>query len=172
LPYFHIPLTELSTHTLLAEALQKISGVNFGHMVVVSPDKGGKSRSERFAKAVGLPILYMDKVRDVATGEVTVTNVSGDVTGKPVIIFDDIINTGATAVKTSEFLKTKGVSDVYFLATHAVLAGEAVSYLSGSPITKVVVTDSILIAPDKHFPKLTVASISPLLASAIAQYVR
>ncbi len=171
-PYFHIPFIEVSTHTLLAGTLQNKSKLSFENMVVVSPDKGGTSRSELFAASVGLPVVYLDKTRDRQTGEVNVTGISDDVRGKPIVIFDDIINTGATAVKTSAYLREKGATSLYFLATHAVLAGNAVDVLSRSVINGVIVTDTIAIPKEKHFPKLTVISVASLLADAISQTLR
>lgn len=170
MPYFHIPTKEVSTHTVLADALK--SHGKWDGAVVVSPDTGGKSRSGRFAKEVGLSIVYLDKSRNVETGDVTVSGISGDVNGKPIIIFDDIINTGATAVKTSEFLHDRGAKAIYFLATHAVFAGEAVELLSKSFIDEVVVADTIAIPKEKQFKKLTIVSVAVLLADAITHTVR
>lgn len=170
-PYFHIPMTELSTHGLFADAL-KAKG-KWDDAVVVSPDTGGRSRSERFAKSVGLPIVYLDKTRSLTTGDVSVNNISGgDVQGKIAIIFDDIINTGATAIKTSEFLKTRGAQEIYFLATHAVLAGKAVSLLAKSTMTEVIVTDTVAIPEAKTFPTLSIVSVASLMADAISSVIR
>ncbi len=135
--------------------------------MVVSPDKGGKSRSDRFAKEVGLNIAYLEKSRDRQTGAVNITGIEGTVAGKDVVIFDDIINTGATALKTSEFVKRKGAKAVYFLATHAVLAGSASIDLRRSVINKVIVTDTISVSKEKYFDKLFIISVSQLLADAI-----
>ena len=135
--------------------------------MVVSPDTGGKSRSARFAKTVGFPVVYLEKNRDKGTGNVTVTEVSGDVGGKDVVIFDDIINTGATAIKTSQFLKGRGAKRIFFLATHAVLAGDAAQKLSQSPIDRIVVTDTIVVPKEKRFEKLTIVSVASLLANAL-----
>lgn len=170
IPYFHIPMTELSTHYLLSEVLKKKEKLD--EAVVVSPDTGGKSRSELFAASVGLPVVYLDKTRDLETGEVTVTDISGPVDGRHIIIFDDIINTGATAIKTSRFLSAKGAREIYFLATHAVFAGQAVAGLMNSPIAEVIVTDTIAIPDTKLFPKLTVVSVAPLLSDAISAGLR
>lgn len=167
LKYFHIPVIELSTHKLLADTLQGESRPGLEHMVVVSPDKGGKSRSERFASEVGLDIVYLTKSRDLESGNVTVTDIKGSVRDKSVIFFDDIINTGATAVQTSQFVKAQGAKKVYFLATHAVLAGDASHILSKSTIDHVIVTDTVAIPREKMFDKLTVISMASLLADAI-----
>lgn len=164
LQYFRIPVTELSARTLLAEATRIILVGN--DAVVVSPDKGGRSRSETFAKEQSLPVVYLEKIRS-DDGTVTIHGIRGDVSEKPVIIFDDIINTGETAIKTSEFLQEKGAKEIFFLATHAVLAGNAPSLLQKSDIDKIIVTDTIDIPDDKRFEKLSIVSIAHELASHI-----
>lgn len=169
-PYFRIPMTRLSTHQLFSDVLRKKK--IFGEVVVVSPDRGGKSRSEQFAGLVGLPIVYLDKKRDLETGKVTVVGASRDVKDLTIVIFDDIINTGATAIKTSEFLKSKGARKIYFLATHAILAGDASAKLQKSPIDDIVVTDTVLIPKEKQCNKLSTISVAPLVAHAISTIVR
>ncbi len=159
LSYFRIPVTEVSTH--------KLFPATWTNAVVVSPDKGGQSRSERFAKEIGLSVVYLEKNRALETGIVSVTGIEGEVKGKTVVIFDDIINTGETAIKTSEFVKRKGASRIIFLATHAVLAGNASKLLSQSSIEKVIVTDTIDIPIMKQFEKLMIVTVAHELASQI-----
>lgn len=171
-PFFHIPVQEISSHQLLVETLQKQSKLSFDHMCVVSPDTGGKSRSARFARLLNLPIVYLEKDRDKASGKVAVTGIQGNVQGKDAVIFDDIINTGATAIKTSQFLKQKGALKIYFLATHAVLAGAASLQLAESLIDQVIVADTIFIPKAKQFSKLSIISVAPLLADAISRGTR
>lgn len=170
-PYFHIPVMELSTHDLLGSSFISLEGFHPTRLkwitVVVSPDEGGKGRSARFAKTVGLPIVYLQKKRDLVTGKVAVVGASGDVKHKTIVIFDDIINTGATAIKTSEFLKKHGAGKIYFLATHGVLAGDASQQLLKSQIDQIIVTDTINISSEKIFPKLRIVSVSALLSRAI-----
>ncbi len=172
-PFFRIPVTELSTHELLGDALKRSHPAKAGSdlyrtkTIVVSPDAGGKSRSGRFAKTVGLPIVYLEKDREKVTGQVSVTGIKGDVMGRDVVIFDDIINTGATAIKTSQFLKGRGAKRIFFLATHAVLAGDASAKLAASPIDRIVVTDTIVVPKEKRFKKLTIVSVASLLANAL-----
>lgn len=173
LPFFHIPVTEVSTHELLRDALfVPKREFTSEHTIVVSPDKGGVSRSERFAQKAGLSTVHLMKHRDVSSGEVTVDGIEGDVDGKTVIIFDDIINTGATAVKTSEFVKKQGAIGVYFLATHAVFAGDSAHIIEQSVIDQVIVTDTIAIPEEKHFSKLEVVSVSSLIADAIMKQTK
>lgn len=163
-PYFHIPVTELSTHAALARIL---SPSDIDGAIVASPDKGGMSRSERFAKSIAVPVIHLSKSRDLTSGLVEVTGMDGSVDGKTVIIFDDIINTGSTALKTSEFLKKNNAVNIYFLATHGVFAGDAAPAFAKSVIRRVIVTDTIFIPLSKTFPTLTIVSVAPLLAGAI-----
>lgn len=165
LPFFRIPVSELRTEGLLLKAVNWRPGLE--RAVVVSPDKGGKSRSERFAREAKLPLAYLVKKRNLETGEVTVTDIEGEVKGKDVIIFDDIINTGATAIRTSQFLKNHGAKKIYFLATHAVLAGDAKELLTKSTIDRCIVTDTIAIPKKKQFSNLSIVSTASLLADAI-----
>ena len=157
-PYFHIPVKELATRQLLSQKLNK-----HARMIVVSPDKGGKSRSEQFAKAIGLPVVYLEKTRDLQTGAVKILSTSADVKDFDVIIFDDIINTGSTAIKSAQFLKAQGALSIHFLATHPVLAGDASYQLSKSPIDQITVTDTIYIPRQNLFSKLNVVSVASLL---------
>lgn len=161
IPYFRIPVVELSTEPLLAGELPRKK------CVVVSPDSGGKSRSEKFAKGANLPIVYLDKSRNLETGEVKITGMKGKVTGRDVAIYDDIINTGATAIKTSEYLKKNGAGKIIFVATHAVLAGDAAFLLAASRIDEVVVTDTVSIPDRKKFSKLRIVSVADLVAGAL-----
>jgi ribose-phosphate pyrophosphokinase len=168
IPYFSIPVTELSTRALLVDALKKNITLDVAQTVVVSPDKGGKSRSETFAREVGLPIIYADKKRSVQTGLVSIMGMDGEVKGKTVIIFDDIINTGSTAIEVSKFAKAQGAISIYFLATHGVFAGGAPGDLQTSTIDHVYVTDTIHHAKPM-FAKCTTISVASLLTGAIAR---
>ena len=58
-------------------------------------------------------------------------------------------------------------ASIRVLATHGVLAGNAVDKLMAAPIDEIVITDSIPLAPDKQHPRLRVLSVAPLLAEAI-----
>jgi ribose-phosphate pyrophosphokinase len=89
------------------------------------------------------------------------------VEGKDCIIPDDMIDTAGTVSEAARALKALGAGDIYVCATHALLSGPAVDRLQQAPIAEVVVTDSINLAPEKKFDRLTVLSVGGLLAKAI-----
>jgi ribose-phosphate pyrophosphokinase len=70
-------------------------------------------------------------------------------------------------VNAAEALFEQGAAQVIATATHGVLSGPAVDLLKNSPISEVIVTNTLPIPPDRRFDKLTVLSIAPLIARAI-----
>ena len=56
---------------------------------------------------------------------------------------------------------------VIVAATHGVLSGPAVDTLKNSQISEVVITNTLPVAQEKRFDKLTVLSIAPLIGRTI-----
>jgi len=98
---------------------------------------------------------------------VEMMNVIGEVEGKNVVIFDDIVSTGSTLVEAAKALKDAGADDIYAAATHGVLCGDAAERITSSPVKELVVTDSIPHAPGTLPQGVRVLSVAPLLAEAI-----
>ena len=80
-----------------------------------------------------------------------------------------MIDTGGTIVQAAEALCEHGAAEVIVAATHAVLSGPAVDRLKNSPITEVIVTNTLPITEERSFDELTVLSIAPLIARAIRE---
>ncbi len=67
----------------------------------------------------------------------------------------------------ADLLAERGATEVWCMATHAVLSDPAVDRLKNSLITRVVVTDTLPVPPDRHFDKLEVLSVAKLISDAI-----
>ncbi len=162
--YFNIPVDHLFASPVLVEHFQKM---NLGPMTVVSPDAGGVERSRHFAKKIGAPLAIVDKRRiDVNVSEVM--HLIGDVSGRPALVIDDIIDTAGTLVKTAEALLEHGATKVFAACTHAVLSGPAVERISQSQIEQVVVSNSVpLNDAAAKLGKIRALSVAPLLARGI-----
>jgi ribose-phosphate pyrophosphokinase len=162
--YFNIPVDHLFAAPVLVEYFQK---KNPGPMTVVSPDAGGVERARYFAKKIDAPLAIVDKRRiDVNVSEVM--NLIGDVSGRPALVIDDIIDTAGTLVKTAEALLDHGATIVYAACTHPVLSGPAVERISNSKIEEVVVTNSVPLNDSaRQLPNVKVLSVAPLLARGI-----
>jgi ribose-phosphate pyrophosphokinase len=162
--YFNIPVDHLFAAPVLVEYFLK---KKLGAMTVVSPDAGGVERARYFAKKIDAPLAIVDKRRiDVNVSEVM--HLIGDVSGRPALIIDDIIDTAGTLVKTAEALLEHGATKVFAACTHPVLSGPAVTRLTESQIEEVVVTDSVpLNDAAQKLSKIKVLSVAPLLARGI-----
>lgn len=95
--------------------------------------------------------------------------VIGDVRGKMVLLFDDMITTAGTAVEAIRILRENGAKRFLLAATHPVFAGSAPSRIKAAAVDQVVVTNTIPVREElrKDLPQLTVLSVAPMLAEAI-----
>lgn len=161
--FFDIPVDNLKALPILTGYfLEK----GLEDVVVVAPDVGGVARAREFSSRLNAPLAIIDKRRPEPNVS-QVMHVVGDVEGKTVIMLDDLVDTGGTLVNGAEALIQAGAKEVYACCTHAVFSHPAADRLQGSAIKEVVVTDSIPLASDKHFPKLKVLSVARLFADAI-----
>jgi len=134
--------------------------------VVVAPDVGAAKMARGFAKRLGATIGIIDKRRPTANVS-EVLHVVGDVEGRDCLIADDMIDTAGTMAQAATALKERGAREVYCCVTHALLSGPAVERLENSPLTEMVVTNTIHIPEEKRFSRLTVLSVAELIADAI-----
>jgi ribose-phosphate pyrophosphokinase len=139
-------------------------------LTVVSPDAGRVRVAERWTDRLGSPLAIIHKRRDPdVPNEVRVFEVVGDVEGQTCVLVDDMIDTGGTIVTAADTLFDQGAADVIVAATHGIFSGPAMDRLKNSRISEVVVTNTLPIPAEKHFDKLTVLSIAPLVARAIRE---
>jgi ribose-phosphate pyrophosphokinase len=124
--------------------------------------------AESFANLLGGDLAIINK-RRLSGSSVTTGNLIGNVTGKTVLMFDDMISTAGTVCEAARLVMDKGAKQVIAAATHGVLVGMAMDRLASAPINKVVVTNTIPLdgraAPIKD--KLEVLCVGPLLGEAI-----
>ena len=167
--FFDGPVDHLFALPMLANYVG--SKVDRSMLTIVSPDSGRVRVAERWSELLGgCPIAFIHKTRDpLVPNEAVVGKVVGDVTGRTCVVIDDMIDTAGTITKAVDALFEGGAKDVIIAATHAVFSGPAAERLRDSRAVEVVVTDSLPLAEDQKFEKLTVLSIAPLLARAIRE---
>lgn len=138
-----------------------IKSLDVKDLVVVAPDKGAVERSKAFAKHFGenVPVEYFEKIRDVKTGEITMTG-EINLKNKDVVISDDIIATGGTMAKAIKLSKDSGANRVFAVATHALLLQNAKFRIIKAGANEIIGTDSI----DNEASKVS-------LSKAIADYL-
>ncbi|MFN8076773.1 MAG: ribose-phosphate diphosphokinase [Kineosporiaceae bacterium] len=166
--FFDGPVDHLWALPLLADYVRK--RVDRTKLTVVSPDAGRVRVADLWSDRLGAPLAIIHKRRDPnVPNQVRVHEVVGDVKGRTCVLVDDMIDTAGTICQAAEALKENGAADVIVAATHALLSGPAVDRLKNSSISEVIVTDTLPLAEDRLFPKLTVLSIAPMVARAIRE---
>jgi len=111
--------------------------------LVVSPDQGGKQRAREFASKLKSDYIALTKKRDRKTGKVQIQTNSVDVTGRDLILVDDMISTGGSIIKATQFLKKQGCKRVFVACTHALLMNDAEKKIRKAGVTKIVSTNTI-----------------------------
>jgi len=71
-------------------------------------------------------------------------------------------------VSAAELLMNRGAKEVWAMATHGVLSGPAIERLENSPITRVVLTNSLPLPEEKRIAKIEVLSVAKILADALS----
>lgn len=159
--FFDIPVDNLYGSIVFADYLRQKP---FKNPIIASPDIGGVARARYFADRMGMDLVIVDKKREKAN-ESEVMNIIGDVSGKDVILVDDMIDTAGTMCKAADVLKSRGANSVMALGTHPVLSGPAYERIAKSSLDEVVVTNSIPLR--LAHPKVKVLSVAPLFAEVI-----
>ncbi|ALJ68795.1 phosphoribosylpyrophosphate synthetase [Synechocystis sp. PCC 6803] len=162
--YFDIPCDHMYGSPVIIDYLKS---KQLTDLVVVSPDVGGVARARAFAKKLNdAPLAIIDKRRQ-SHNVAEVLNLIGDVDGKTAVLVDDMIDTAGTLSEGSRLLRAQGARQVYACATHAVFSEPAINRLSGGLFEEVIVTNTIPVPDDHHFPQLTILSVANLIGEAI-----
>jgi ribose-phosphate pyrophosphokinase len=161
--FFDIPVDHLYAAPVLIDYLKEM---NIPDLTIVSPDAGGVERARAFAKRLDADLAIVDK-RRTGTNEAEVVHVIGHVSGRNVIICDDIIDTAGTLVNTVQALKKKRAKRIIACATHAILSGPAIKRLRKSPIEQLILTNTVPLDESRMLPNMTVLSVAGLLGTAI-----
>lgn len=163
--FFDIPVDNLYGAPTFAKAITN----NYAdeELVIVSPDVGGVLRARGMAERLNADLAIIDKRRPRA-GVSEVMNIIGEVEGRHAILIDDIVDSAGTLCNAAAALKKAGASAVSAYVTHGVLSGDAVGRVAASPLTKLVVTDSIQATEAVRLSdKIDQLTIAPLLAEAM-----
>ena len=162
--FFSIPVDNLMASPVLANHIKTLK---LEDVTVVSPDAGGVGRARVFAKRLDAPLAIIDKRRP-APNVAEVLHVIGDVAGRNVVIFDDMVDTAGTLTESARALSEQKAKRIFSAATHAVLSGPAVDRIAQSKLEKIFVTNTIPLT-DKAAAsgRFAVLSVAELFGEAI-----
>ena len=164
--FFDVPVD----HLYAAPVLNKYfidQGIQEDNLAVVSPDEGSIKRAIGHVRRLGGKLAIVDKRRASALETTQENLIGGPIEGRVALMFDDMISTAGSICGAAELVKAAGASEIHVAATHGVFCGPALERLEDSPITSVVVTDTIPLGEASKVSKIKQLTVAPLLAEAI-----
>ena len=141
LKHFKIPAQNISAVPELARYFKKLK---LDRPLVVSPDSGGIMRAKKFAELLDIDYITLLKMRDRKTGKVKIRSSDlQNVSGRDVLIVDDMISTGGSIIKAAEFLKKQNCKRVFVACTHALLINNAEKEIKRAGVSRIISTNTI-----------------------------
>ena len=167
--FFDIPVDHLTGELVLVKYFRDRK---IGNLTVVSPDVGNMKIASEYAAYLGGELAIVHK-RRVSGSEVEAQEIIGDVRGRNILMFDDIISTAGTICSAADLIKERGAEKVYVGATHGIFAAQALDRLAQAPIDQVVVTNTIpQNETSKKIGNIKVLSVAAMLGEAIKRIHR
>jgi len=164
--FFDFPVDHLTAMPVLEEYLRGTG--ESGDLVVVAPDAGRVKVAERFSQHINSDLAFVHKRRPKGMANIVeALDVVGDVEGRRCVIIDDMIDTAGTICAAAEILKAHGATEVWAMATHGVLSDPAIDRIKNSSLSRVVLTDTLPLPPEKQIDKIEVLSVASVIADAI-----
>lgn len=159
--FFNVPVDHLYASSVFIPYIQSL---NLDNLVFASPDVGGSKRVNSYAKYFGVPLVLCHKTRSKAN-EIEQMTIIGDVSGKNVIVVDDMVDTAGTITKAANIMKENGAISVRAITSHAVMSDPASQRVTDSALTEIIFTDSIPFK--KCCPKAHIISVASLIGETI-----
>jgi ribose-phosphate pyrophosphokinase len=104
--------------------------------------------------------------------ETRISAVVGEVAGKNVVIYDDMIRSGSSLLQATEAYLRAGAASVHAVATHLVLLEGTAERLKASPLKGVIGTDT---HPNHQrvegWPGFEIVSVADLFAEVVGKLV-
>ena len=140
--FFSKPVDHMTAMPILSQFVRDSLVEDVSNLVIIAPDAGRVKLTRKFAQKIGAPYALLEKERP-AQQVAEIGYVIGDVKDKVAVIVDDIINTGGTLAAAAQTVMDEGASRVYAVATHGLFSGDAFRTLASSPLSGIVVTDTV-----------------------------
>jgi ribose-phosphate pyrophosphokinase len=164
--FFEVPVDHLYASTLF---LKEIEALDSENLVIAAPDVGGAKRANSYSKRLNCGLALCHKNRKKAN-EIAEMTVIGEVSGKDVVIIDDMCDTAGTLTTAADLLMGKGAKSVRAFCTHAVLSGPAYERINNSKLTELIVTDTIPMTQTSD--KIRVITVSDLFSDVINKLIK
>jgi ribose-phosphate pyrophosphokinase len=161
--FFEKPVDHLFASTIF---LPYLKSLNLENLTIASPDMGGSKRAYAYSKALSSDVVICYKQRAKAN-VIEHMELIGEVTGKNVVLVDDMVDTAGTLTKAADVMMERGALSVRAICTHPILSGKAYQRIEESKLEELIVTDSIPLRQSSS--KIRVLSCADLFADVMVR---
>ena len=159
--FFNVPVDHLFGSAIFAPYIQQLK---LDNLTVSAPDMGGSKRANAYSRHLQCEMVLCYKLRK-KPNVVEEMSILGDVSGRNVVIIDDMVDTAGTLILAAQKIMERGAKSIRAFATHPVLSGKAIERINDSELTELVVTDSVPFVNSSD--KIKVLSIAEIFANTI-----
>ncbi len=159
--FFEKPVDHLFASTVFLPYLNEL---NLDNLTIASPDMGGSKRAYAYSKFLGSDVVICYKQRKKAN-VISHMELIGDVTGKNVVLVDDMVDTAGTLTKAADLMMEKGALSVRAICTHPILSGNAYERIEESKLEELIVTNTIPLK--KKSNKIKIITCADLFADVM-----
>lgn len=137
---FIIQAKALTANALLGEYIKKQFRKD---AVIIGPDGESYQWAKSIAQKAKLPFTILEKKRYSSRRVAVKMKKTINITGKKLIIIDDVISTGHTIAEAAKLAKKAGAAKITAIAVHGLLVENAVRKLRKAGVTKIITTNTI-----------------------------
>jgi len=165
--FFNMPVDHLTAYPVFLSYLKK--EIPLDDITILSPDVGNMKMGDKYAQALNVNLSVIDK-RRISGEDAVAMKLVGDVAGKHVLMFDDMISTAGTICSAALMAQEQGAKKISVFATHGLFNGPAYNRLIDSSINNIYISDTVplnKLMRDMKRPVIEVISVAKLLGEAI-----
>ncbi|MHA2283109.1 MAG: ribose-phosphate diphosphokinase [Promethearchaeota archaeon] len=130
----------IDTTQLLIPKLQKAKDKDW---YIVGPDKGSYEDVKNIAHGLSQPFATLEKYRDPTSHEVSLKDTGFECEEKDVVLVDDAVTSGGTALDAIEIINQKNPSSITYFVIHALARGEIFDKMKQVGVTDIISTNSV-----------------------------
>lgn len=131
-----------------------IQDLKLDHPHIVGPDSESAKWVDQVAERLGTDFTVFDKERDINTGEIKMLGDVPNISGRDVVILDDIISTGQTVEKAIRIINKKNPRYIYIIAMHGIFSDNSIERLANYNLE--IITSNSIVNP---FSKISVENV-------------
>src|SRR5690554_3317707 len=150
--------------SLVSKVAQELAEDGF---IMACTDAGRAKWVEWLANDMGVNAAFVFK-RRISGEKTAITSISADVSGKDVVIYDDMVRTGGSLINAAKAYKEAGANKIYAITTHGLFNNDAIQKIRDSGvIQKLVATNSHPNSQSSTDPFVHIESIAPLIVNEL-----